>query len=80
MIEEIIWIDAKQKLPDADCEVLVKVQRNDGDKQRTEIAVYDDSDGQSRWWVDGDLYILDGNVLFWAEVPSGPKENGVMPC
>jgi hypothetical protein len=80
MIEEIIcWIDVKQKLPDADREVLVQFQRTACEELRTEIAAYDDSDGLSRWWVRGD-YVLDGKVLFWAEVPCGPQANGVMPC
>ena len=69
--ETIVWIDVEEELPDADMEVLICFERSDSNQLDTCMATYDDSvEGESPWWVDGGVYL--GQVLFWAEKPSGP--------
>ena len=70
--EIIVWIDAAKKLPDADLEVMVQYQRNDCDEVCIAWAVYDDSNKDGPWSVDGGLSCF-GGVLFWAEMPKGPR-------
>lgn len=70
--EIICWHDVLKELPDADSEVLVCYQRNDCDERDTTLAVYDDSNEDSPWIVNGSLVTF-GKVLFWSEKPSGPE-------
>jgi hypothetical protein len=73
-IHELIhWIDASQKLPDAGTEVLVCYERNDCEERDVTIATFDDEDEEDGpWWVDGGLTCF-GMVMYWAEIPMGPK-------
>jgi hypothetical protein len=72
MSESIEWIDASKDVPDAGSRVLVCFQRNDCDERAVTEGEYDDSDEDSPWTVDGG-WICFGTVLFWAEMPEGPK-------
>jgi hypothetical protein len=73
IIEPIHWINASEQLPDAGTEVLVCFERNDCEERDVTVASYDDSiEGESPWEVDGGLMCF-GLVLYWAEMPGGPK-------
>jgi hypothetical protein len=70
--EVIQWVAPYQRLPDAETEVLVVYQRNHCDETDVTLAIYDDSDEDSPWIVDGGLTSF-GKVLLWAEKPAGPR-------
>lgn len=70
--ETIEWVSASDELPDAGTEVLVCFERNDCEERDTCMAVFDDSDDDVPWSVDGGLTHF-GLVMFWARKPEGPK-------
>jgi hypothetical protein len=73
-IEPIHWINASDELPDAGSEVLVCYERNDCEDRDVTLASFDDSLDGSPWEVSGELMCF-GTVLYWAEVPAGPRRS-----
>lgn len=72
--EQICWIDVEDKLPDSGSLVLVCYDRTDCTDRDITIAGYDESyeeEGESPWEVEGGLCF--DRVLYWAEMPIGPK-------
>ena len=71
IVEPIAWVSVNDELPDSGSEVLVCFERNDCYDRDVTVASYDDSFDEP-WEVDGALMCF-GTVLFWADMPAGPK-------
>lgn len=76
VIEPIHWIAISDELPDSGIEVLVCFERNDCEERDVAIGVYDVSNGEEIWSVDGwPNSVGFGIVMYWAEKPAGPSRN-----
>lgn len=75
--ETIHWVSVTDALPDADEEVLICYETNDGYDRDVTLGRYDDSmldEGLSPWIVSSDCHDF-GIAMYWAHKPQGPKRS-----
>ncbi len=72
---EIEWMDARRHKPEIGDEYLVHYDLQDGGEPVTSLMFYDSKEDK---WTDmqGDPDLRQNEqILYWAELPDGPKAN-----